>query len=360
MAAGLLSMLSALQANLFAASRVAFAMANDRTLSPKLGRLDPQRTVPPVAVMSVAGIVTLILLLVPDVATAGAASSLIFLITFSFAHYINILLRRRMDPAHMPFRVGLFPLVPMVGGASCLGLAFFQGVSVPAAGVITVMWLALGGGLYAFRFAGRAQVFGASAEGIDPLLIKYRGRNPLILLPVDDAENAGSIVAVANAVSPPNVGRVLLLSVVEPPETWVENHAPQSLLETEIVQREALTASFASDLAPEALLTVSSNHWAEILRVSRLHQCEAIVLGLRKISEQASDPDLNEVLSNAPCDTILLRSSKTWRFHNTRRILIPVGGCGSHSPLRAGSGKPATANRTRGRLYLFPLHVDLR
>ncbi len=335
MAAGLLSMLSALQANLYAASRVAFAMANDRTLSPKLGRLDPQRSLPRVAILSVAGIVILILILVPDVATAGAASSLIFLITFSFAHYINILLRRRMDPAHMPFRVGLFPLVPMVGGACCLGLAFFQGVSVPAAGVITVMWLAVGGGLYAFRFAGRAQVFDASAEGIDPLLIKYRGRNPLILLPVDDAENAGSIVAVANAVSPPNVGRVLLLSVVEPPETWVENHAPQSLLEMEVVQREALTASFASDLAPEALLTVSSNHWAEILRVARLHQCEAIVLGLRKISEQASDPGLNELLSNAPCDTILLRSPKTWRFHNTRRILIPVGGRGSHSPLRA-------------------------
>jgi basic amino acid/polyamine antiporter, APA family len=334
-AAGILSMLSALRANLFAASRVAFAMARDRTLSPMLGRLDPQRRLPTVAVLAVAAIVILILILVPDVATAGAASSLIFLITFSFAHYINIVLRRRMDPAHMPFRVGFFPLVPIVGGASCLGLAFFQGVSVPAAGVITVIWLSLGAGLYAFRFAGRAQIFDASAEGVDPLLIKYRGRNPLILLPVDDAENVGSIVAVANAVSPPDVGRVLLLSVVQPPETWVENKAPPSLHNMEVVQREALTASFSSGLAPEALLTIASNHWAEILRVSRLHRCEAILLGLRSISEQASDPGFNELLSHAPCDTILLRCAKTWRFNTTRRILIPIGGRGSHSPLRA-------------------------
>jgi basic amino acid/polyamine antiporter, APA family len=335
MAAGILSMLSALQANLFAASRVAFAMAHDRTLSPMLGRLDPQRSLPKVAVLAVAAIVILILILVPDVATAGAASSLIFLVTFSFAHYINIVLRRRMDPAQMPFRVGLFPLVPLLGGASCLGLAFFQGVSVPAAGVITVIWLSLGAGLYAFRFAGRAQIFDASAEGIDPLLIKYRGRNPLILLPVDDAENAGSIVAVANAVSPPNVGRVLLLSVVKPPVTWVENQAPPSLINMEVVQREALTASFSSGLAPEALLTISTNHWAEILRVSRLHRCEGILLGLRSINEQAADPGFNELLSNAPCDTILLRCAKTWRFNTTRRVLIPVGGRGSHSPLRA-------------------------
>ncbi|MGI8432513.1 MAG: APC family permease [Chthoniobacterales bacterium] len=334
-AAGILSMLSALQANLFAASRVAFAMARDRTLSPRLGRLDPQRRLPRIAVLAVALIVVSILLLVPDVATAGAASSLIFLVTFSFAHYINIVMRRRMDPAQMPFRVALFPLVPLLGGASCLGLAFFQSVSVPAAGVITVIWLSLGAGLYAFRFAGRAQIFDASAEGIDPILIKSRGRNPLILLPVDDADNVGSIVAVANAVSPPHVGRVLLLSVVRPPATWVENESPSSLREMAVVQREALTASFSAGLAPEALLTIASNHWAEILRVARLHRCEAILLGLRSISEQASDPGFNELLSNAPCDAILLRAAKTWRFKTTRRILIPVGGRGSHSPLRA-------------------------
>ena len=40
-AAGILSMLSALQANLFAASRVAFSMARDRTLSVMLGDSTP-------------------------------------------------------------------------------------------------------------------------------------------------------------------------------------------------------------------------------------------------------------------------------------------------------------------------------
>jgi hypothetical protein len=310
-------------------------MAQDRTLSPVLGRLDPVRRLPQMAVLCVAGIVSLILVLVPDVATAGAASSLIFLITFSFAHYINILLRQRMDPARMPFRVRFFPLVPLAGGAACLGLAFYQGVSVPAAGVITVMWLAVGAGLYAFRFAGRAQIFDASSEGADPLLIKYRGRNPLILLPVANAANAGSLVAVAHAVSPTHVGRVLLLSVVKPPDRWTVHDAPRSLLDMGQVQREALLASFSSGLAPEALLTVSEHHWAEILRVARLHRCEALLLGLPNLSEKASDPGFNELLSDAPCDTLLLRCPPTWRFQNTRRVLIPVGGRSSHSPLRA-------------------------
>jgi hypothetical protein len=126
-----------------------------------------------------------------------------------------------------------------------------------------------------------------------------------------------------------------LLSVVTPPDAWVEHQAPPSLLDMGIVQREALLASYSAGLAPEALLTVSANHWAEILRVARLHRCEALLLGLPSISAQASNPGLNELLSNAPCDTILLRAPRSWRFQATRRVLIPIGGRGSHSPLRA-------------------------
>ena len=120
-AAAILSMLSALQANLFAASRVAFAMARDRTLSVMLGDLDPQRKIPRLAVVTVSSVVLFVLLLVPDVATAGAASSLIFLITFALAHSINVLFRQRIRPDRLPFRVPLFPLVPIIGGTAMRG-----------------------------------------------------------------------------------------------------------------------------------------------------------------------------------------------------------------------------------------------
>lgn len=46
MITGLFSMLSALQANVFAASRVAFAMANDRTLSHQLSYVNPEKGTP--------------------------------------------------------------------------------------------------------------------------------------------------------------------------------------------------------------------------------------------------------------------------------------------------------------------------
>ncbi len=75
--AGVLSMLSALRANLLAASRVAFAMARDRTLPGGLGRICTSSGTPTVAVGVTGALLAAISLVVSDVAAAGAASSLV-------------------------------------------------------------------------------------------------------------------------------------------------------------------------------------------------------------------------------------------------------------------------------------------
>ncbi len=89
---------------------------------------------------------------VPDVAAAGAMSSLIFLSSFALAHGIAYLVRRRAEDGS-PFQTPAFPLVPVVGGASCLALAMFQSVAVPSAGALAAMWLGLGAILYMTQLA---------------------------------------------------------------------------------------------------------------------------------------------------------------------------------------------------------------
>ena len=83
-----------------------------------------------------------------------------------------------------PFHTPFFPLVPVAGGLCCAGLALFQAVAVPAAGIISVVWLGLGGLLYWALLARRARVVDASAEALDPHLLQMRGRSPLVLVPV--------------------------------------------------------------------------------------------------------------------------------------------------------------------------------
>jgi amino acid transporter len=148
MVAGVLAMLSALQANLFAASRVGMSMARDRTLPAAMARISRNSGTPKTAVWVTGLIVLLIVLVIPDVAAAGAAASLIFLITFALAHWIAILVRQRSGQRPPPFRSPWYPAVPLVGGAACLSLAAYQGIVVPSAGLIAVGWIAVGGLLF--------------------------------------------------------------------------------------------------------------------------------------------------------------------------------------------------------------------
>ncbi len=334
MVAAVLSMLSALHANLLAASRMARTMARDRTLPELLERLHPKYTTPAPAIFLCALLVTAILLGLGDVAAAGAAASLIFLVSFGLVHWIAFQARRRSNQ-RPPFCTPFFPLVPVCGGIACAALALFQSIAVPAAGLLAGVWLGAGGLLYWALFGHRAGVVDAAAEATDPHLIQLRGRNPLVLVPIVNPANAAAMVGVANALTPPGVGRVLLLTVVTPPGLWNPGEDPPQLLDAQYVLRESLSASFTAGLAPEALTTIASQPWEEIARVSRLHRCESLMLGLSDVTSDAAELQMEELVNAVGCDVVVLRAPPGWQLDQVERILVPTGGRGGHDQLRA-------------------------
>lgn len=332
--AALLSMLSALQANLFAASRVALTMARDRTLPYRLDALHAERGTPVAAILVTAAIVALLVITLPDVAAAGAAASLIFLITFALAHAINVLMRQRSSGKQNGFRVPGFPAVPITGALACIGLALFQGLAVPAAGAIAGIWLIFGSLLFLSLFARRARVVDAAAEARDPELARLRGHSPLVLVPIANPANAKSMVFVANALTPPQIGRVLLLSVVQSADRQTD--VTERLRNAQLVLRESLTASFSSGLAPEALTTIAQGPWPEIARVAQTHHCQSLLLGLSNFAEQETTQNLEALTNQVDCDVVVLRPPHTaWQVTEVKRVLVPVGGEGKHDALRA-------------------------
>lgn len=334
-AAAILSMLSALQANLLAASRIARAMARDRTLPHWLETLHPKRGTPTSAVLATALIVVGVLVFTPDVAAIGAASSLVFLITFALAHRIAIMARQRGGVSHPYFRTALFPLIPAAGALACLALAVFQGISVPSAGIIVCIWLALGGLLYSSVLARRARTVDAHSQAMDAELVRLRGRSPLVLVPIANPKNATAMVGMATALAPPKVGRVLLLSVVAPPEHWEPGQTPASLAGSLDAVREALTTSFATGLAPGALTTVNADPWSEIARVARAHDCESLLIGLSDLTAPGIEHHVEELMASVACDVVVLRAPLGWSLDTAPRVLVPVGGRGGHDELRA-------------------------
>lgn len=255
MIAAILSTLSALHANILAASRVALTMATDRTLPRVLAERHATRSTPVMAIYASALALVAILFMVPNLAAAGAAASLIFLVSFALAHWTSYLARRRGGGAKA-FVTPAFPAVQVVGGGACAALAIYQGFAVPAAGGIVAVWLGLGVILYFALFASRAEAVDAFAQARDPHLARLRGLSPLVLAPIANPDSAAAMVGVANALAPPSVGRVLLLTVVK-------RSAPGGLDSAQRVLNEALTTSLASGHAPEALLTIADEPWNE-------------------------------------------------------------------------------------------------
>ena len=193
--AAILSTLSALSANVLAASRIALRMADDRTLPRVLQQLHSTRGTPVMAIYATALSMAFLLLMVADVSAAGAAASLIFLISFALVHWTNLLARRRTR-TKAPFEVPWFPLVPVVGGLACTALAVYQIIDTPVAGGVIAVWFGLGAMLYYALFAGRAETVDAFKEAYDPRLALLRGRSPLVLVPVANPASAATMAAI--------------------------------------------------------------------------------------------------------------------------------------------------------------------
>ncbi|MBN2372191.1 amino acid permease [bacterium] len=333
--AAILSMLSALYANILAASRIAFAMARDRTLPRFLVASDKESGIPVRSLYISSSILIISLVTISDLPIAGASASLVFLISFTLVNLTTIMASLRGGLQGRAVTKSRFPVMPLIGVIFCGSLAIFQGINVPDAGKIISIWLAIGFILYFAILSGRAEVVDALGEARDPRIVRLRGRSPLVLIPLANPYRAKAMVELANALSPSQVGRALLLFVIAGDIEWESGHTPPQLIATQEVLRDALTASFCSALSPEALITVARDQWSEIIRVAQIHRCESLLIGLGDLVHNKVNPYLNALVSQVGCDIVFLKSSHDWQLSKVKRILVPVGGKGNHDELRA-------------------------
>ena len=333
-AAGLLSMLSALQANLLAASRFARTMGADRTLPPRLAHHAPGTGTPTAAIRLSAIVIALLIVAVPNVAVAGAMASLIFLASFALTHKIGYLARRRTGKPR-GFGTPAFPLVPVIGGSACLAIGLYQAVAVPPAGVLAAVWLGVGAVLYSLYLAPRARAVDASSEARDPEMVKLRGRRPVVLVPIANPASAETLVTMGKALAPPGVSRVQLLSVVAPPDRYPEDGLPRGVRDAQAVLGGALSTALRVDLRPEALITLHRDAWGEIARVAEATRCESLLLGVGHLDDSLMTGPLAGLIGAVDADVVILRAPAEWTPEHARRILVPSRGGRDQSPVRA-------------------------
>jgi len=330
---GMVSMLSALTANLYAASRIARAMAQDRTLPRFMDQLSVRRGTPVKALWCTGAMACGVLSLVQDVGRAGAAASLIFLITFALAQLICILARIR-KPNHQGYKLPFWPVLPALGVVACTALAIFQGLTVPAAGLIIGAWLVAGFFCYVRLFGQRARVYDAASESSDPDLLELRGRSPLVLVPIANPANAGTMALLAACIAPPRVGRILFLNVARMPGLEDPDDVSDLQITADVIQK-SMSAAMQERIRVEGLATLARDPWMEIDRVARTHRCASVLLGMASLQDDETRQRLEGLVSRLPGNVMILRAPQHWSPRAVKRVLVPIGGQVGHNALRA-------------------------
>jgi APA family basic amino acid/polyamine antiporter len=118
-AGAVISIFSVTLVTLYGQTRILFAMGRDRMLPDKFAEVDPRTLTPKFNTIVVGIVVALIAGFVPsdylwDTVSIGT------LVAFSMVAIGVIVLRRTMPDLHRPFKVPLFPILPILTVAACV------------------------------------------------------------------------------------------------------------------------------------------------------------------------------------------------------------------------------------------------
>lgn len=152
---GLLSTVSALNATTFSSTRVAFAMARDRSLPDLFARIHRRNRTPFMALFGTGVIILAMVAVIPleDVATAA---DVMFLLLFIQVNAAVLKIRRDYgERLRYGYLMPLYPAVPIVGGLLQAFLAIYLYRFSPKAWYLALGWVTVGCGLFFAYARGR-------------------------------------------------------------------------------------------------------------------------------------------------------------------------------------------------------------
>lgn len=329
---GLLSTLSALNATVMAASRVAFSLGRDKLLPQQMAVIDPVRRTPKVAII-VTGVILLLMALTLPLAAVGSAASLIFLLTFAMVNLSLIVLRRKEPDIPRRYRVPLYPVVPILAIVLNLFLAVYQFSFQPVAWYVTIGWVIFGLLLY-FAY------FEKQAAGEQPQVLVPRRAVPVeaaaytVVVPLHNPAHVRTLLGIGTAMARERGGRVIAVAVVNVPQQLPVHEGMRFLQQKEPLLELARQYGAEHGMEIGTDLIIAHRIQDGILAAARNHAADLLVMGWKGFTntrERLFGEVTDQVIRHAPCDLMVLKSVEGAKF---RSALFPTAG-GPHAQLAA-------------------------
>lgn len=321
---GLLSTMSALNATVMAASRVAFSMGRDVWLPKKIGLIHPKRRTPHIAII-VTGVILLLMALLLPIQAVGSAASLIFLLTFALVNLAVIALRRKYPEIPRKYKVPLYPWIPMLGFVLNIFLALYQFNFQPIAWYITLGWIGVGLLLY---FA----IFERQAAGLEPKVLiptlpeTTEEVKPSIVVALYNPDTVENLINLALAAAKRKGHRIIAMSVVEVPRQMPIHEGMRFRHHKEPVLKKAAKIALESGVKIHTEVVIAHRAYDGILSAAERHHAATLIMGWKGFTN-ARDRIFGEVADKviryAPCDLLLLKLRQYEKFEN---CLFPTAG----------------------------------
>lgn len=321
---GLLSTMSALNATVMAASRVAFSMGRDLWLPPKMSKIHNTRRTPYIAVL-VTGIILIIMALTLPIEAVGSAASLIFLLTFAMVNLSLIALRRKYPEIPRKYRVPLYPYLPLLGFSLNIFLALYQFNFQPIAWYVTIGWVALGLLLYYAVFEKRAATVEPQVLLPGKPVIEAE-QTPSVLISLSNPDSVETLMRIGVSVARQRGIRLIAVSVVTVPRQVPIHEGLRYTHHKEPLLAEARKAASELKFNLETDLVIAHHVADGILAAVNKHSTEALVMGWKGFTN-AKDRIFGEIADQiirlAPCDLLVLKMGEKAKWN---KCLLPTAG----------------------------------
>ena len=231
---GIVSTLSALNATTFSSSRVSYAMAKQHDLPERFNQIDKNYHTPKFAIVISGVIMTIVAVSLP-LEQIALAAGVMFLFLFSQVNVSVIRIRRNFgEKLDYGFKTPFFPIVPIAGILTSIGLAFYLLFFNPLSWIIAVVWIIIGFMIY----KGYSQKHEISY--IAPLLFqsKQKIKTASRILVVYDKEHFEKLYKLSVLLAPNQNTEILFLDIVDVPVQIPLSYSEEFLKKTRDSQND--------------------------------------------------------------------------------------------------------------------------
>ncbi|MFB6224402.1 MAG: amino acid permease [Haloarcula sp.] len=348
---GLLATASSANASILASSRINFAMGRDGIVSESLNEIHPRFSTPYRSIAITGGLI-LLFIAAGTVETLASMGSVLHLIIYGLLNVALIVMREAETAEYDPdYTVPLYPIVPIIGMLTSLGLiVFLPPVAIGLSGVLVagaIVWYFVYARSRATKQGILSQyILSRSEEMPDAAVnaatgVKPDGGNYRVMVPLANPEHETDLITLASAVAKQRGGTVDATHIVTVPDQTALAGAAERADEIDETSERLLddakadAETFGVDIETHTIL--SHRSFEAIFDAAKSHDADLVVMGWGPDAHGSpgrAESAVDELTESVPCDFLVMRD----RGFDPSNILLPTAG-GPDSDLTASVAK---------------------